>query len=256
MVIARMEPSAFHKMVMAAGRFRQLSLAPLRQTKRNAHHRLGVLRSRSTTNVPAAARMLLASHIAGSAVRRWVPAVVAATAMRRDNVLAASHAALKDGDLNMAAHVRSRNASLFAKASSARAGYNMAMGVATDDKRRNIHALVRSSRHARLRGASQGGPLTAMPHAEKPFPRIAPMGRAGAQKRMDSAVAERRWRAEFDLDSTGMGPRLPSHPVVSQARLSDALAELLNREARLPPSGTTGFDPRLSPAWPGLKLLN
>jgi hypothetical protein len=32
------------------------------------------------------------------------------------------------------------------------------------------------------------------------------------------------------------------------------LAELLDEEARRPPSGATGFDPRLSPAWAGLKL--
>ncbi len=30
--------------------------------------------------------------------------------------------------------------------------------------------------------------------------------------------------------------------------------EFLDRQARLPPSGATMFDPRLSPAWPGLKM--
>lgn len=33
-----------------------------------------------------------------------------------------------------------------------------------------------------------------------------------------------------------------------------ALEDLLNRQARLPPSGGAGFDPRLTPAWPGLPL--
>lgn len=32
------------------------------------------------------------------------------------------------------------------------------------------------------------------------------------------------------------------------------LRKFFDQEARLPPSGATGFDPRLSPAWPGLKL--
>ena len=37
-------------------------------------------------------------------------------------------------------------------------------------------------------------------------------------------------------------------------QLRRAVSDLLDQEARLPPSGMTGFDPRLSPAWPGLKL--
>jgi hypothetical protein len=34
------------------------------------------------------------------------------------------------------------------------------------------------------------------------------------------------------------------------------LENFFNRQARLPPSGYTGFDPWLSPAWPGRKLPN
>ncbi len=39
-----------------------------------------------------------------------------------------------------------------------------------------------------------------------------------------------------------------------QRRMGHVLAALLDREARLPPSGATGFDPRLTPAWAGQKL--
>ncbi len=41
-----------------------------------------------------------------------------------------------------------------------------------------------------------------------------------------------------------------------EAQISEALTAVLDRQARLPPSGSTGFDPRLSPAWPSLKLPN
>lgn len=41
---------------------------------------------------------------------------------------------------------------------------------------------------------------------------------------------------------------------LQQAELRRAVGELLDRQARLPPSGATGFDPRLTPAWAGLKL--
>jgi hypothetical protein len=36
--------------------------------------------------------------------------------------------------------------------------------------------------------------------------------------------------------------------------LERALSEVFRRQSRLPPAGVTAFDPRLTPAWPGLKL--
>jgi hypothetical protein len=41
---------------------------------------------------------------------------------------------------------------------------------------------------------------------------------------------------------------------MDEPRMSRALMELLDRQGRLPPSGATGFDPRLTPAWAGQKL--
>jgi hypothetical protein len=45
-------------------------------------------------------------------------------------------------------------------------------------------------------------------------------------------------------------PMAPTSDVEFARRLDD----VLSRQARLPPSGATGFDPRLTPAWAGLKL--
>jgi hypothetical protein len=41
-----------------------------------------------------------------------------------------------------------------------------------------------------------------------------------------------------------------------EERVKQAMERIFNREARLPPRGATGFDPYLSPAWPGRKLPN
>jgi hypothetical protein len=43
---------------------------------------------------------------------------------------------------------------------------------------------------------------------------------------------------------------------VSRDEIGSVIDDHLNRQARLPPSGYTGFDPWLSPAWPGRKLPN
>lgn len=41
---------------------------------------------------------------------------------------------------------------------------------------------------------------------------------------------------------------------LSAMRLDRAIDDYLARQSRLPPSGMTGFDPRLSPAWAGLQI--
>jgi hypothetical protein len=43
---------------------------------------------------------------------------------------------------------------------------------------------------------------------------------------------------------------------ITRDEFGGLLEDYLNRQARLPPRGATGFDPRLSPAWAGLKLPN
>jgi hypothetical protein len=49
---------------------------------------------------------------------------------------------------------------------------------------------------------------------------------------------------------------LTNHPQMDQWQFREMLSRELDDQARLPPSGGTGFDPRLSPAWPGMKLPN
>jgi hypothetical protein len=43
--------------------------------------------------------------------------------------------------------------------------------------------------------------------------------------------------------------------VIDKTSLAQAMAEIFDQEARLPPSGATGFDPRLTPAWAGQTLM-
>jgi hypothetical protein len=49
-------------------------------------------------------------------------------------------------------------------------------------------------------------------------------------------------------------PGFEDGTVTSRKNLAHALDDYFNRQARLPPSGATAFDPRLTPVWAGLKL--
>lgn len=42
---------------------------------------------------------------------------------------------------------------------------------------------------------------------------------------------------------------------VNPAEVKRALDEIMTQQTRRPPAGPTGFDPRLTPAWPGLKIF-
>jgi len=86
------------------------------------------------------------------------------------------------------------------------------------------------------------------------LPSIAPIGRRGmAEASGEQMIAH--------YDGIGeQGARQHSKQEISAAqkldplKLRNALEDLLTRQARLPPSGATAFDPRLTPAWPGLQL--
>ncbi|MCB5945719.1 hypothetical protein, partial [Acidocella sp. KAb 2-4] len=43
-------------------------------------------------------------------------------------------------------------------------------------------------------------------------------------------------------------------PVVDERDLAQALRAYFFRQSRLPPAGAAGFDPRLTPAWAGIKI--
>ncbi len=45
-------------------------------------------------------------------------------------------------------------------------------------------------------------------------------------------------------------------PIQRRDEIRQVVTDMLDRQTRLPPSGTTMFDPRLTPAWPGLKIPN
>jgi hypothetical protein len=262
MVVAGMDIFAFHKAVLIAGKNRQLCLAPMRQIKRPMDTRISPKRSRGTSALQVAARAALAGNVIGAAMRRRTLVASAAAAMRRDGLQASANAPLRQGGLHKMAVGMGQNASRFANTAFGHAGPRRAILEAAGRKQLNVNGLVQGRlqgggrRAAGLRGYPESGPVASMRQAEKLLPSIAPMGRAGTQNQNDRATVERKLRAEINVEPASMGPKVSPHPVVSQARQSDALADLLNREARLPPSGTTGFDPRLSPAWPGLKLPN
>jgi hypothetical protein len=86
------------------------------------------------------------------------------------------------------------------------------------------------------------------------LPSIAPIGhRARDGISADQTVARSADNVlpAPDRNST---PVLPAGQQIDHRQLRGALEDLLNRQARLPPSCATAFDPRLSPAWPGLKM--
>ena len=92
------------------------------------------------------------------------------------------------------------------------------------------------------------------PFWEREVPSIAPIGRRGvAETSGETMIAH--------YDGIGeQGAHQHSKPEISAAqkldplKLRGALEDLLTRQARLPPSGATAFDPRVTPAWPGLQL--
>jgi hypothetical protein len=68
-----------------------------------------------------------------------------------------------------------------------------------------------------------------------------------------SAPASRR-AANGAVSELSETPSAAADGAVSGVRLYRAIDDYLARQARLPPSGMTGFDPRLSPAWAGLQI--
>jgi len=86
------------------------------------------------------------------------------------------------------------------------------------------------------------------------LPSIAPIGR---RERGD--ISAERFTSQF-LDPPTPAEQKYSAPMVGAEKKIDpralrgALADLLDQQGRLPPSGASAFDPLLTPAWPGLQL--
>jgi hypothetical protein len=67
-------------------------------------------------------------------------------------------------------------------------------------------------------------------------------------------VAPRAADANSIVSQASTKPKVAAYGTVDQRQLGRALAELLDQQGRLPPTGATGFDARLTPAWAGQKL--
>ena len=94
------------------------------------------------------------------------------------------------------------------------------------------------------------------------------VGRNRGQSNSIAPVANREQHTMASADVTQVQRRFPRSLPASQNEaqkprlyepmhmtdLKQEISDLLNRQARLPPAGATGFDPRLSPAWAGVKL--
>ncbi len=77
------------------------------------------------------------------------------------------------------------------------------------------------------------------------LPQMVSEGRGLGRGASAPRVAGREEAARPEAPDFGGGPGLD---------FADALDDYFFRQSRLAPMGGTGFDPRLSPAWAGLKL--
>lgn len=77
---------------------------------------------------------------------------------------------------------------------------------------------------------------------------------SGGMSRADISSGLRRVSESLDAGAGYGVQSFADGTVTSQINLARALDDYFNRQARLPPSGATAFDPRLTPAWAGLKL--
>ena len=94
-----------------------------------------------------------------------------------------------------------------------------------------------------------------MARRREPLPSVAPGGGKRLARRQDAVEVRRSPPA---AGSESAMPRVTQGRAADvyedEQRLDRVLSDFFDRQSRLPPSGATGFDPRLSPAWPGLKL--
>jgi hypothetical protein len=107
---------------------------------------------------------------------------------------------------------------------------------------------------AKIRMRLLGRSVTASRGYKPPLPSVAPIRRDdGTQLAAQQPAAH---HAGDDLSAGGQrqASMARAEKNVDPWVLRSALEELLGHQARLPPSGATAFDPRVTPAWPGLQL--
>jgi hypothetical protein len=86
------------------------------------------------------------------------------------------------------------------------------------------------------------------------LPSIALAGRQTAAKISTEQLISHHSDPALPNGSRHSAPDLQAAQKIDSLKLRGALEELLGQQARLPPSGATAFDPRVSPAWPGMQL--
>jgi hypothetical protein len=89
---------------------------------------------------------------------------------------------------------------------------------------------------------------------QSPLPSVAPIRRDNEGHLGTQQPAMQH--ADGGLIASGQRPApiAGADKKIDQLALRGALAELLERQGRLPPSGASAFDPLLTPAWPGLQV--
>jgi hypothetical protein len=126
-------------------------------------------------------------------------------------------------------------------------------GIAEKQRMQRVAAV------AKLTGGKAISPQMATgltPVLREKLPSIAPIGSAGRAVNAASEQASTRG-LNADVQPPPDAHQLPQFSAtanIDPRQLSRALRELLDNQGRLPPSGATAFDPRLTPAWAGLKL--
>jgi hypothetical protein len=83
---------------------------------------------------------------------------------------------------------------------------------------------------------------------------VAPVRRRAVAQRKDERTASRLSISEDAMTGQRRSAVFGSISEMAQPQLTRALDEYFALQARLPPSGATAFDPRLTPAWAGVKL--
>ncbi len=83
---------------------------------------------------------------------------------------------------------------------------------------------------------------------------VAPVRGRPVRQRKNERIASPMSVSEDMLTNQPRSEMFGSVPEIAQPQLARALDDYFALQARLPPSGATAFDPRLTPAWAGLKL--
>jgi hypothetical protein len=104
----------------------------------------------------------------------------------------------------------------------------------------------------RARSESIFSGLTA--NRQNTLPSIAPVSRRDGALDPEARLMPYHSGSATHIASQHAALDQPAPQKIDSQKLRGALEDLLSRQARLPPSGATAFDPRLTPAWPGLQL--